>query len=241
MPANLVFYPYQLEDGSYIDKVSGKKLSMYGDIDKYPINITPYKTPKNYLGGGGMYKSSANRANFVLANWNILNSLSDFTMYFWTYKISNDNNGFIFTADDSDGTDGIGLGFGRNFLYYHTGTDSWTYYTKISNRWVLHEYTFKQSKNNYIVTGFYDGKKQFSYTFNQSYVKHNRYFYGNWSYIENYYANGFFDGYVYDLSIYDDILHTKNYNTFPIREMHYKINYTGMQNENDMYGIKNNE
>ena len=52
MPANLVFYPYQLEDGSYIDKVSGKKLSMYGDIDKYPINITPYKTPKNYLGGG---------------------------------------------------------------------------------------------------------------------------------------------------------------------------------------------
>ena len=50
--ANLIFYPYQLEDGSYIDKVTGKSLSIYGTMYKYPANITPYKTPKNYIGGG---------------------------------------------------------------------------------------------------------------------------------------------------------------------------------------------
>ena len=49
---NLVFYPYQLEDGNYIDKVSGKSLSMYGNISQYPKNITPYKTKKDYIGGG---------------------------------------------------------------------------------------------------------------------------------------------------------------------------------------------
>ena len=49
---NLIFYPYQLEDGSYIDKVSGKSLSMYGNISPYPKNITPYKTKKDYIGGG---------------------------------------------------------------------------------------------------------------------------------------------------------------------------------------------
>lgn len=52
--ANLVFYPYQLEDGSYIDKVSGKKFSTYGgSIPTYPANETPYETPKDYIGGGG--------------------------------------------------------------------------------------------------------------------------------------------------------------------------------------------
>lgn len=50
--AKLVFYPYQLEDGSYIDKVSGKAFGINGRIIKYPANMTPYKTPKDYLGGG---------------------------------------------------------------------------------------------------------------------------------------------------------------------------------------------
>lgn len=56
--ANLVFYPYQLEDGSYIDKVSGKKFSTNGYIPTYPANddLTPYKTPKDYLGGGECIK-----------------------------------------------------------------------------------------------------------------------------------------------------------------------------------------
>ena len=56
--ANLVFYPYQLENGSYIDKVSGKAFSKggVGTISPYPANddLTPYETPKDYLGGGNV-------------------------------------------------------------------------------------------------------------------------------------------------------------------------------------------
>ena len=50
--ANLVFYLWQNENGSYIDKVSGRSLNIYGSLDKYPANFTPYNTPKTHVGGG---------------------------------------------------------------------------------------------------------------------------------------------------------------------------------------------
>ena len=236
MPANLVFYPYQLEDGSYIDKVSGKKLSMYGTIDKYPANITPYKTPKNYIGGGGIYKTESVKDHFVYYTSDIFTKqLTNFTIYYWAYKVSD----VIFTIDDSQGYEAFSIAHDR--IWYGTG-DILAYHNSNTNNWAFYEFTFKKSGSNYFITCFYNGTKQYSGNLSSHYINQHKILIGNWDYPPAYWTNGML-GYIYDLSIYDDILHTENYNynSFPTREMHYKINYTGMQNENDMYGIKNNE
>ena len=236
--ANLVYYPYQLENGNYIDKISGKTIIKSGTIDLYPIDITPYKTPKNYLGGGGMYKTSNTQGSFIYTNWNIFSGLTDFTIFYWAYKLG--GGGCIFTSDDSGG--GSGFGTSSASFYYNHGDSILGYHNSNTNNWAFYEFTFKKSGSNYFITCFYNGTKQYSGNVSSHYINQHKILIGNWDYPPAYWTNGML-GYIYDLSIYDDILHTENYNynSFPTKEMHYKINYTGMQNENDMYGIKNNE
>ena len=234
--SNLIFYPYQLEDGSYIDKVTGKAFSNNGvSILKYPVNMTPYKTSKNYLGGGGMYKTSANQALIIyIENYRLLDKLTDFTIYFWQKSVA---FGTILTFDDTGGGQGSAItNVGMFYDGAGYGIGSFTLDTSI---WSFCEYTFKKSSSsNYIVTCFYQGKKKFTGNLNVNWLKKSCTILGSWSYAPRYGANGF-TGYVYDLSIYDEILHTENYDKFPYREMDpgNRNEYKGLQNKNDMYGM----
>ena len=232
--ANLVYYPYQLENGNYIDKISGKTIIKSGTIDLYPVNITPYKTPKNYLGGGGMYKTSNTQGSFIYTNWNIFSGLTDFTIFYWAYKLG--GGGAIFTSDDSGG--GAGFGTSTSSFYYNHGDSILGYHNSNTSNWAFYEFTFKKSGSNYFITCFYNGTKQYSGNVSSYYIIHTTTFLGTWSYAPRYYANGF-NGYIYDFSMYDEILHTVNYTKLPYKEMNpgNRLDYLGMQNENNLYGM----
>ena len=181
-----------------------------------------------------MYKTSnGNKGSFIYGT-GLLDKLYDFTIYFWGYNFMR----VIFARDDTNGGSGfyindysIGFGGGPDISrrFYNNTT---------SNKWVFYEITFKRSGSNYIVTGFYQGVKKFTVTVSSGYINHTKFFIGTWSYPSGYWDNGMY-GYVYDFSIYDEILHTENYDKFPTREMDPTtvLYYKGMQNENNLYGM----
>lgn len=183
-----------------------------------------------------MYKTTSNNESFVyITNYNFLNTLKDFTIYFWQYQTVPRYGycGHILTFDISGGYTAFSLAY--NQYVYGSGNFS-TGLTIDSSIWTFHEYTFKQSGSNYIITVFYQGIKKYTGIVESKYIKQSKTIFGNWDYAPNYKQNGFY-GYVYDLSIYDDIIHTDNYTDFPIKEMTYINNYKLYQNNQDMYGL----
>lgn len=187
-----------------------------------------------------MHKENDNfRKSFIYIENYVLDQLTDFTICFWLKP----SFGTILTFDDdfSDSNyynhNGFTIDYDR-FRYYEGENIVYYRFDPDCSIWSFYEYTFKKSGSYYLVSFFYQGEKKVNeYWINVKYFKKSYIILGAWSHLNYNDTYGFY-GYMYDFSIYDEILHTENYNRFPKREMNYNPNtYVGMQKENNLYGM----
>lgn len=189
-----------------------------------------------------MDKIGSNNESFVyISNYNFLNTLKDFTICFW---LKSGATGTILTFvdnfNDSNYDNHNGFTISYDGCWCNTPSNRMFEFRPDYSKfeWSFYEYTFKKIGNEYSVKFFYQGEKKYSGYLDVKYLKKSYIILGAWSYLKYNYVYGF-NGYMYDFSIYDEILHTKNYNELPEKEMNYKsiIRYVGMEKENNLYGM----